>query len=131
MNITVTVTASPELLAVLQTFADVKVGAVTTTKKNGVVKQMAKVAETAAAPVTDPDHEPVLTPPASETAEQSLSEPDRKAVSIEEIRIEVQAKSQAGKREKIKNLLGEFGVKNVSSLAPDQYGSFYSKVAAI
>lgn len=109
MNITLTITASPELLEALQ----------------GIAKGFAPKSSPASTKQTkkeEPKEE--ATAPAAETKETPV-------ISIEKIREAVKAKSEAGKREEIKSLLGEFGADKVPALKPDDYPMFLEKLKAI
>lgn len=121
MNITVTLTASPELLSAIQTLTAALAGAGQTTKKP--VKQ-----QVAAAPANE---QPVQSPaPVSEAVKNEPAASNDEEITIEEVRALVQEKSKAGKREVIKAILTEFGVPRVTDLGKDQYQPFVTKVKA-
>lgn len=106
MDITLTISATPEVLQAINALAQSLSGSkIPTPKKpsaNGVVK--------------------------SELAAENNS-----AVTIEQVRAAVQKKAQTGNdnKEKLKAILEEFEVKNVTSLSKDQYAAFLTKVEAL
>lgn len=122
MNITVTLTAHPEFLSVLQSL----VGALANSTES--VKQSAKKTNGTKMPEsTTPITAPVQT---SEVNISTDKTPSEKAISItiEQIRAAVQKQSGEGKRDQIKALLAEFGADKVTNLTKDQYADFLSRL---
>jgi len=52
-------------------------------------------------------------------------------VTLEQVRVAVQAKAQAGKRTELKSLLTEFEAENVTALPKEKYAGFLTKVNAL
>lgn len=71
----------------------------------------------------------------------ALAQPDKKiatavaetvdGITTEQVRLAVQAKSTAGKKDDVKALLSEFGASNVTTLAKEHYAAFKEKVDAL
>jgi len=125
INVNVNLSATPELLAVLSALVG---GSPTDTKKNGT-----KADKVPPVPVSSPAETPVLVlnnTPTTVAAEAEVDELDS-SVTIEMVREAVQAKSLAGKKEAVKNLLTAFGVQRVTALKPEQYAEFLQKVNAL
>jgi hypothetical protein len=119
MNITITLTASPELLSVLQAFSKMQVA---TPAINGTVKKSsANGVKTTPVEVNSQETAPVDT--VTETVGENIT--------IEMIRPIVQEKNQAGKREQIKALLAEFGADKVTNLAKEHFSGFLQKIKAL
>jgi hypothetical protein len=110
MNITLTITASDELMEVLKGFIKVSPAE----KKTKVEK-------------IKPAEEAKETPAPAAASTSTSSEP----VTIEKVRAAVQEKAQAGKRDAVKKLLSEFGADKVTSLQKEQYSDFLAKVEAL
>jgi hypothetical protein len=70
---------------------------------------------------------PVKDGPIAKATPGVWSDPDARPT-IEQLRAAVKAKSEAGHRAALKTLLTEYGVANVSSLAPELYADFLAKV---
>lgn len=120
MNITITIAANPELLLVLQAFANSLSGkpaqvAAPAPVNGAVKKETAKVKNLA--PVVEEKAETV-----------AANEPAGEDITNEMIRAAVVKQKDAGKRNQIKALLGEFGVTSVAELQADQYADFYQKI---
>ena len=118
MEIKIIIDATPELKELLRALVgggSAKAAPVepTTTKK----PKTTKVAD--AAPVEEPE------------AADDFTAEEQAAISIEEIRELVTAKSQSGKRQEIKKLLKEFGAENVSTLEKQHYVAFNARVAEL
>ena len=119
MNLTVTLTATPELLTVLEKF----VAAFT-----APTKKVTKALEQPIAPIAIPEKveanvgtiEPVAPPT-----------PKADKISIEELRALVSTKAKAGKKEAIKSLLVEFNAESVSTLDSKEYQNFKTQLEAI
>ena len=120
MNITVTLTANPDFLDVLKSFTKAFTPQLHTPEQKAFENNTSK-AEPA------PPTQPASAAPVEIVAEPSSAV----AVSIEQIRTAVQAKSQAGKREEIKQLLSHFGADKVTNLSKDQYTAFLQEVTAL
>lgn len=114
-DIKVTVTASPELLDVLQKLVGAKSAATAVPAAANPPKMTSVPASNgSAAPATG------ATNPGTEIT-----------VTLEQVRALVTAKSQAGKMPEIKALLTAFGANKVTELPADKYPSFYSEVDKI
>lgn len=120
MNITVTVTLAPEVLSILETFAKAISG--NSAKEEARETKPAKVK----VPVADiiKAENGGSQPKAAET-----KAPEK--ITIEQVRDAVQKKAQAGKKDEIKALPSEFGVKNVTGLSADQYADFLARIKEI
>jgi hypothetical protein len=110
---TITLTASPELLSVLQQIAGALGNAKTEApkpKKNGTVPGAAEVAAT----VTEPKNEPA----------QELT--------LEQVRaIVVPISKKEGNKEKVQAILKEFGAEKTPELKKEHYAAFLEKVKAL
>lgn len=120
MNITVTITLTPEVQTLLK---DV-VAALSNNSKKEVVKQ------TAPEPEPEPEAEEPEAPktngkvkPKTESKKTATSE-----VTAELVRSVTTDKIQGGKRAEVKELLNEFGVSKLTELEEEQLGKFYAKV---
>ncbi|HUR65495.1 MAG TPA: hypothetical protein VMZ03_04025 [Chitinophagaceae bacterium] len=111
MNFTLTITASPELLSVLQGIIGLVPGKTATTKE----KKQSTV-------MNLPDEQ-------SSAGEENNSGTIER-VTVEQIRAAVQGKGQA-KRAEIKTLLTEFGATSVTALESSKYADFMEKLKAI
>ena len=116
MNITVTHTLSPEIIALLQGFIQTPNGSSASTAPVKEIKQKSTKQETAV---------PAVSTPASE---ETKTDDDTVQPTLERVREAVQTKSQTGKREQLKSLLTEFGTDKVTNLDPKQYAAFLKKV---
>lgn len=111
MNITLTITLSPEVLSILQAFIS---------NFNGKPVKNAPVAKK-----TTETAEPISQPVQSASTETATE------ITIEQVRAAVQEKSQAGKREQIKKILGEFNVAKVTDLVKENYTEFLEKIKTL
>ena len=106
LKATITLTASPELLAVLGGFF------------KGSVK-----------------NEPVKEAPAKTTASAKIAAPATESgdgINITKIReLATKLSKEDGKGEQVKGLLKEFDCKALTNLKPDQYETFYSKLNSL
>lgn len=117
MNITVTLTANPDLLAALQAL-----GGISGSNPSAAQSKAAKKAAPKAAPVEE----------AEATSEEPATESTTdKAVSVEEVRKAAQAVAQSGKRDEVKGLLKEFGVPKLVDLPAEDRQAFITKLQAI
>lgn len=129
MNITITFSATPELLSILQGLAGLFP---TPAKENKPDKKANNLSVVKSDPIT-----PLADIPAGDTiagagdSTVSANTEDALAVTIEQLRKAVTEKSQKGKKEACKKLLNEFGVAKVTELAPETYSSFLGKVNAL
>ncbi len=131
LNITVTLTASPDLLEVLGNLF------------KGIAPQQQPTKETVVkelAPQQQPTKEtvvkelaPVATVPPVEVTEplgEKLETTDK--ITIEELRAAVAVKAKAGKKDSIKALLATFdGAESVSTLERKHYQDFKTKLEAL
>jgi hypothetical protein len=115
-NVTVTHTLHPDVLQVLANLFQGASNVQNGKKVNGSKKEVAKELP-AATTTTDESPAPSVTPAAT--------------ISIEQLRSLVQTKAQAGKRDEIKKILGEFGADKVTSLQENQYADFHEKINAL
>lgn len=115
LEITVVHTLAPEVLELLKNFNASHEPLKTKASNNGQQKE---------APVVD-------MPKKEHPKEEQKTSSTSQEIKIEDIRQKYQEKKDAGKREKVKSLLDEFGVKNLTSLAVDQYSAFYQKLIAV
>ena len=109
MSITVTHTLAPEVMDILKAFAQ---GAANPLKP--VVAETAadkKVAKT------------MLKEAKPEAAEEATDK-----VSLETVKAKVQALIQDGKRDKVKNLLTEYGAGKLAELDKQYYAEFYKQI---
>lgn len=113
MNITLTITLSPEVLSILQAF---------TSNFNSKPVKNAPVSKKQ----TDTTEPGTIGTPAQSTSTETTTE-----ITIEQVRAAVQEKSQAGKREQIKKILGEFNVAKVTDLVKENYTEFLEKIKAL
>ena len=120
LSINVNVSLAPETLEILKSFlgSSPAAPAKTDTAKPRAGKPAAPVA--AEQPAAEEPKEAV---PAEEKAEEG------KLYTVEEVRAEVQAKAQAGKREEVKALLTKFGAASVTVLDAKHYSAFMSELA--
>lgn len=121
MNITLTLTAAPELMTVLQAIAGGFTGTTSSKKTPAKADKNVDAAPAASA-------QPATT---AAPAAPSVNGAGDSGTTLEMVRAEVQKKAVAGKRNELKTLLGEFGVQNATSLKPEQYDSFMEKVKAL
>ena len=117
MNINVTISVSPALLVVLETFAS---ALVRTTPSAPVVNG------TAVNGSTKKTADPVKEDKKSEPGEITANE-----VTLEQVRAAVHKKTQAGKREEVKGLLVQFSADKVTALKKEQYPEFMEKLQAV
>ena len=98
-------------------------------QKTAAAEAVINAAQDSAQMATEPAPAPaVKEPKAKEKAAPGVwSDPDARPT-VEQLRAAVKAKSEAGHREALKKLLTEYGVANVSSLAPELYSDFLAKV---
>lgn len=113
MNITVTHTLAPDILALLQGFTQNANGGTAAAPPVKEIKQKNVKQETSAR---------------SPAANETKVDDDAVQPTLERVREAVQTKSQAGKREQLKSLLTEFGTDKVTNLDPKQYAAFLKKV---
>jgi hypothetical protein len=118
MSVTLTITADTVTPEFLKGIEGLLSGMSSGVSVNGSKK-------TSAAPVI-----PMATNAKSDP-EQTTSVVKTSDVTIEQLREAVQVKSTAGKRDEIKGILSELGVKNVTSLEKDKYAEFLSKVQGL
>ena len=96
-------------------------------QKTAAAEAVINAAQDSAQMATEPAPA-VKEPKAKEKAAPGVwSDPDARTT-VEQLRAAVKAKSEAGHREALKKLLTEYGVANVSSLAPELYSDFLAKV---
>lgn len=116
MNITLTLTATPEFLAVFQGLADAFGGKQSTPKENkpAAVKNLngSENGNTAA-------------------KGQAAATTSTEEVTIDQLKTVVHEKAQGGKRDAVKALLAEFSVAKVTALDKNQYGAFLTKLKAL
>jgi hypothetical protein len=117
MNITLTLTATPELLNVLQNLTGFFSGS------TAPVKEIKPAKKTAEAPKAEPSETPASTTATVATGNESIS--------IEQVRKAVQAKSQDGKKDACKRLLSKYGVDKVTELPAEKYSDFLTEVNAL
>lgn len=65
--------------------------------------------------------------------EEELPQDDKpaKAYTLEEVRSELAKLTRAGKQKQVKELLGSFGAKNLTSVDPKDYASLMEKAGAL
>jgi hypothetical protein len=125
MNITVTLTANPEFLKVLEGI--VKAFAPQTIPATNGKKVPGAAAVAKEEKIETP---PVDTPVVSNTTETTPA-PKVEGITLEVLRAAVRVKAQAGKRDDVKKLLSEFGADKVTNLRQDQYADFHAKIEAL
>lgn len=113
MNITLTITASADLMALL--------GAMFQVFNNRSIENSPPI-KSIKKPSTKIDS--IETPPEETT---SGVEP----VTLAQVKDLVHTKSQAGKKDGIKAVLKEFEVNKVTELTSDQYAAFFEKITAL
>ena len=117
MDIKVTLTATPELLEALNNiataFSGKSAGNSAPAKTN--LKSVKKDEE-----ISEP-----------ETGSEENTDQDQEYLSLETVRELLTAKTQGGKRDKVKKLLTEFGVAKLTELDSEKYPAFYKKLQAI
>lgn len=119
MNITVTITAAPELMNVLQALAKSFTGHSSDGPTNGkVIKAKDTATQDAKADFS------------SEAAESKTLK-NAKDFTIESVRDAVQKASQLGKRDQVKALLADFGAEKVTNLQKTQYADFVKKLQTL
>lgn len=110
MNITLTITLHPEVIALLQQFLS-NAPAKTPVKKEGTME--------------------VVRTPAQPAGEVSRNEtPAGDDIKVEDLRKLVKDKGDAAKP-KIKSILEEYGASSVSTLPKENYSAFKAKVEAL
>lgn len=126
MNITVTLSASPEFQSLVQSL----VQGLTPSSKPADVKPL-KSTKKETAPAATEAAEPVL----SQTTATSSTDEDTPAggavITIEQVRAAVQIKAQEQKTTGIKALLKQYGVPNVTTLTKDKYAAFLEEINAL
>jgi len=121
MNITVTITLSPEVRSLLTDLVD-------------VLKKSPSSAAAKASKQTAPEPEPeVEEPEAPKTNGKAKPKEESKKAATSEVTAELVRsvttdKIQGGKRAEVKELLTEFGVGKLTELEEGQLGAFYAKV---
>jgi predicted transcriptional regulator len=119
MNITVTITLSPEVQSLLTDLVD-------------VLKKSPSSAAAKASKQTAPEPE-VEEPEAPKTNGKAKPKEESKKAATSEVTAELVRsvttdKIQGGKRAEVKELLMEFGVGKLTELEEGQLGAFYAKV---
>ena len=112
MNITLTITTTPELTEALHAIATALTGE---NKKSSPVAQKEKLVNTAAAQKAD-------------DVETLEVETQSEKITIESIRELVSTIASKGKKAELKKLLAEFDAQNVSALDAKNYSAFYQKL---
>lgn len=124
INLTVTHTVAPDVLALLQQIAKGTYLVPETTPKNGngKVKKLENVEKSDTA-VT----------PAGELAQETKTETttEVKEISDEDLRAYTNPLIEAGKRDEIKKLIAGFGVKKMSEIPQEKRAEFIEKVKAL
>jgi hypothetical protein len=115
MNITVTHTVHPEVLALLQSFLTSSGGHTAAPVEKSTAKKNGKVL---AAVVPEADE--VEAPPVKTSA-----------ITVEQVRGEAQKVAKAGKREEVKKLIATYGADSISTLAQEHYADFLEKLPTI
>lgn len=124
MNFTIELTASQALLEALRMLASAFGGVLPASlgeKTEKTVKPETAVPSPGAKTVPDDAPSKAVAPCGEATEEPG-------PVTLEFLRAAVQEKAQSGKREALRSLLGEFEVRNVSSLDPNDYEEFLKKM---
>ncbi len=115
MNFTLTITASPELLAVLQGIAGLAQKSITTPKEKKQVTVMSL---------------PDTPAPAGEPAPSANGDGGEERITIEQIRAEAQGKTK-DHRDEIKKIFESYGAKNLTVLDSKHYAGAYEKIKAL
>lgn len=133
INLTVTHTASPELLDALRGL----VGGGAAPKQT----RKSRTAEPASEPVGDeqPVHEgadPIVIPATNgHSAEPKngtdVSNKANGTLTVEQVRAVVQTKNEAGKRDSVRALLTKFGTPSITKMDPAKYAEFFQEVSAL
>lgn len=119
-NLTITLTATPELLAAINALAGVQVSG-----------KPAKVTELKSIPAAKPEK----TKPAKEEPKDDDQDDDNNSsgngLTLESVTEAVRKKIGEGKAESIKKLLAKFKVPKASALEAGQYADFMDKLKAV
>lgn len=95
-----------------------------------VVDKPARTAKAVTKPVETKQEEPVQTE-VEPTQEKTGSTDDPVEVTVEDIRAKAAEVGQAGKKDEIKALLGEFKVKTISSVPAEKRAEFLAALEAL
>jgi hypothetical protein len=118
-----TITLDPAVIELLKGFSG---------GQQAPVKEMtASPAKASKAQKTEPVKEEVKeTPPAQAAAPEATAQETAQEISFTDIRQLYLEKKDAGKQEKVKAILDEYGVKKLSEFKPDQFKEVYDKIKA-
>jgi len=139
MNVTINITASPELLGVLHSLATAVSGVKLNQVETAPVQQAPAQQQTQQAPVQQapvqqaPVQPPVQQPPMQQSTQQPTQTPDPLVSSVpttaptyamEQLAVAATQLVDAGRRGELLQLLGSFGVQALTALPKEQYGNF-------
>lgn len=124
-SLNVTVTASPELLRILESFLP-------TGPARSAVQQKEETPKTKKVKATEPQQasQPEPQEATVEAPEQEQTN-SNETVTLEMIRASVAVAASKGKREQVVELLKEFKASKVPDLLPADYSTFYTQLQAL
>lgn len=114
MNITVTHTLAPEILALLQNLF----------KSQAIAEQLPGAEFKEATPAKVVKEKPVAPAPVKTT-------PTDETITLEMVRAKAQEISKSGKREQVLALVSSYGVDSLPKLDPAHFADFLTKVKAL
>lgn len=124
-SLNVTVTASPELLRILESFLPTGPARYAVQQKEDAPKtKKVKASEPQQASQPEPQEAAVEAPEQEQTN-------SNETVTLEMIRASVAVAASKGKREQVVELLKEFKASKVPDLLPSDYSTFYTQLQAL
>lgn len=121
MEFKITIDASKDVLEAISNLADALKGLSNTQTTETVVTEKPKK-------VTKVE---VKEEVKEEVAEEPIQAKKEESLKLEDVRALAQKVAQSGKRDEIKDLLGEFNVNKVTDLEEADYQAFYEKLKAL
>ena len=132
LNITLTLTASPELLTTLNALLN-SFGKPAVLETPDPVSEAVEAETVEAVEVKAVEAEAAPIKATRKTKElKEIKDPAALVeLTLEHLRERTGTKAKEGKREEIKKLLGDFGASSVFALAPEHYSEYLSKLVAL
>jgi len=131
LNITLTLTASPELLTTLNALLN-SFGKPAVLETPDPVSEAVEVEAVEAVEVKAVEAEaPIKATRKTKKPEEAKDPAALVELTLEHLRERTGTKAKEGKREEIKKLLGDFGASSVFALAPEHYSEYLSQLVAL